>query len=398
MTSSDHIDLITSEPPSPLEGSSIKAWMLADDMTFLNHGSFGGLPRAVAAAQREFKDLLESDPYEAIWGTSRDQLLAARSSVAEFVGCTPENLVTAVNASDAINSVLRSIRLKPGQSIVASTHGYYAVTQTMRFVADRAGAQLRELPLFPPLPDEAGILKAFDESIDRDTALVMVDHVSSPTAMKFPVEQIVAMCRDRNVPVMVDGAHAPGMIDLDVEAIGADFYTGNLHKWVSAPTGAAFLHVDPRHQSRIHPTIISHYLGDGYQDEFHWLGTRDTTAFLAAPSAIKWFDETFGWPEVRRHNRQLVSWAAGRLCEAWGVTPLDVPSSSSECSMRTIRLPERVREGFDDIEQWRAWLRHEHRIDAAVHDWAGEWWLRLSAHVYNRPEDYVRLAEVGLLF
>ena len=123
-----------------------------------------------------------------------------------------------------------------------------------------------------------------------------------------------------------------------------------------------------------------------------------TVPSRAAPAASKWFEDHFGWSAVRSHNRQLVAWAAGMMCEAWSVEPLDVPLSSSECSMRTIRLPEKVRTHFEDIEHWRAWLRSEHRIDAAVHDWGGEWWLRLSAHLYNRPDDYARLVDVGLSF
>ncbi|MCH2133692.1 MAG: aminotransferase class V-fold PLP-dependent enzyme [Phycisphaerales bacterium] len=398
MTSSSASALIADRPPKPLPGSGIESWTLSEEITFLNHGSFGGRPRAVAEAQQRLKETLDSDPFVSIWLHSEEQLLAARTAVASFVGADPGDLVNVVNATDAINAVARSLSLDKGQSVVTTGHGYNAVTQTLRHVANRAGAELRVIDLHPPLPDEAGLVEAFAKAIDDTTAFVMVDHVSSPTAMLFPVEEIVRMCRSRGVPVMVDGAHAPGMFDLDVEAIGADFYTGNLHKWVSAPTGAAFLHVSPEHQSSIHPTIISHYYSEGFQPEFRWLGTRDTTAFLAAPMAIDWFRTNFSWEAVQSHNRQLVSWATGVLCDAWQVEPLDVPESSAACSMRTIALPGSLQATFNEVEDWRDWLRRDHRLDVAVHDWAGQWWVRLSAHIYNRPEDYQRLIDVGLSF
>ena len=216
--------------------------------------------------------------------------------------------------------------------------------------------------------------------------------------MLFPVKDLIDRCHELGVPVMVDGAHIPGMMSLDLSTLGADYYTGNLHKWVSAPLGSAFLHVHPKHQSSVHPIVISHELGQGYQAEFAWTGSRDPSAFFSVPTAIDWFEKRFGWKSVHEHNRELVSWATGRICDQWSVEPLDVPESSRLTSMRTIALPDSVRRRFDDIEDWRMWLRENHRIDVAVHDWADRWWIRISAHVYNRPADYEHLVANGLNF
>ncbi len=390
--------LVKDSPPAPLAGSGMEFWSLTPDMTFLNHGSFGARPLDVVAAHQSMKQQLDHDPFDVLVYRGQALLDEARSRVADLVGSDLDDLVSVINASEAVNSVLRSIRPRSDQNLVATCHGYNAVNQTIRHVCDRSGAQMRTVQLEPPLPDEAGLVDAIMDQVDRDTCLVMIDHVSSPTAMLFPVKSVIDKCHQLDVPVMVDGAHIPGMMPLDVTAIGADYYTGNLHKWVSAPLGSAFLHVHPSHQSSIHPIVISHDLGEGYQTEFAWTGSRDPSAFFSVPAAIDWFESRFGWEAVQAHNRDLVSWATGRLCDEWGVEPLDVPDSSRATSMRTIELPDRVKRHFDDIEDWRIWLRETHRIDAAVHDWAGRWWVRLSAHVYNRPEHYEYLIGNGLTF
>ncbi|MBG84282.1 MAG: aminotransferase [Phycisphaerae bacterium] len=398
MKSSSVQSLVSDAPPIPLEGSGIEFWSLNPETTFLNHGSFGARPRDVSAAQLAIKEQLDADPFDVLVYRGQSLLDQARSRVADLVGCDIDDLVSVINASEAVNSVLRSISPRSDQNIVATCHGYNAVNQTVRHVCDRSGADMRTVVIEPPMPDEAGIVDSIMSHVDRDTCLVMVDHVSSPTAMLFPVKEVIDRCHELDVPVMVDGAHVPGMMPLNVAELGADYYTGNLHKWVSAPLGAAFLHVHPSHQSSIHPIVISHDLGEGYQQEFAWTGTRDPSAFFAVPSAIDWFESRFGWDAVQAHNRDLVSWATGRLCEEWSVEPLDVPESSRATSMRTIALPDTVKGHFDDIEDWRIWLREHHRIDAAVHDWANRWWVRLSAHVYNRPEDYEHLIRNGLAF
>ena len=396
-STSDH-PLVIDRPPIPLDGSSIEFWSLDPTMTFLNHGSFGARPVEVQNAQLAIKSQLDSDPFDVLVYRGESLLNDARARVADLVGARPEDLVSVINASEAVNSVLRSINPGSDQNLVATCHGYNAVNQTLRYIADRSGAEMRTVDITPPLPDDQGLVESIMRRVDRQTALVMIDHVSSPTAMLFPVDQIIQRCHEIDVPVMVDGAHVPGMMPLNVSQIGADYYTGNLHKWVSAPLGSAFLHVDPRHQSGTHPIVISHDLYQGFQREFEWTGTRDPSAFLSVPAAIDWFESRFGWDAVQQHNRDLIAWATGRICDEWSVEPLDVPESSRATSMRTIALPDKVQLHFDDIEDWRIWLREHNRIDAAVHDWAGKWWVRLSAHIYNRPEDYEHLIETGLTF
>ncbi|MEE2907220.1 MAG: aminotransferase class V-fold PLP-dependent enzyme [Planctomycetota bacterium] len=398
MSTSKVHDLVAASPPKPLAGSSIQEWTLSRTMTFLNHGSFGARPRVVTEAQRSIKQQLDEDPADILWVRGGPLLKAATADLARFLNVEASDLVHVINATQAINAVFRSLDLQPGQTIVATNHGYNAVTQTLRYVTERAGARLHLIDLAPPLPDEQGLLDQIEAALDDTTALVLIDHVTSPTAMLFPVEEIVQCCHDRGVRVFVDGAHAPGMLPLDVTAVGADYYTGNLHKWVSAPLGAAFLHVKPEYQLEVHPTVVSHYLGEGFQEEFCWTGTCDTSAFLSAPAAIAWFESQFGWAAVRQHNADLVAWATGQLCEAWSVSPLEVPQSSRATSIRTIELPVSLRSSFQTVEDWRDWLRATHAIDVAVQDWADQWWIRLSAHIYNRPEDYERLIEVGLSF
>ena len=219
-----------------------------------------------------------------------------------------------------------------------------------------------------------------------------MDHVTSPTAVVFPVEAIVKAAAQRGIDVLIDGAHAPGMLDLDVAALGAAYYTGNLHKWVCAPKGAAFLWARPDRQAQLHPNTISHHLGQGFSAEFAWQGTRDITAWLCARDAIEFMDR-LGWPRVREHNHRLAAWAQATLCGRLGVTPATPADGSMLGSMATIALPATARQQFATTAALQAALYQRHGIEVPVIDWGGRWWFRVSCQVYNAPWHYQRLAQ-----
>jgi isopenicillin-N epimerase len=262
----------------------------------------------------------------------------------------------------------------------------------MKEIARHVGATWREAPVPFPVESSQQVLQTVVDALSPRTKLLIVDHVTSPTALIFPLKEIVVECAKRNIDVLIDGAHAPGMLDLDVEALGAAYYTGNLHKWVCAPKGAGFLWARPDKQRDIHPTVISHHLDQGLAKEFSWQGTRDISAWLCAADAVKAMGR-IGWPRVREHNHALAVWARQMLCREWNVAP--VCPESMLGSMATLALPGRLaqlsqEEGLRLNEK----LYHDHAIEVPFVHFDGRLYLRIACQLYNRPEDFERLAGV----
>jgi isopenicillin-N epimerase len=380
------------QPPRPLGANLLELWHLDPAITFLNHGSFGAVPRAVLEAQSAWRQRLESRPVEML-DRRRDEFFAeAKGSIGRFLDMKPQNFGFVVNATSGVNAVLRSIDLRAGDELLTTTHVYNAVRQTMRYIAERAGATYREALLPLPVASAGEVMQAIVQALSPRTRLLVIDHVTSPSAMVLPIGEIVMEVQRRGVDVLVDGAHAPGMIPLDIETISAAYYTANLHKWVCAPKGSAFLWVRPDRQAMIHPCTISHFLGNGLVEEFGWQGTRDLSPWLSAPAAIEFFERRFGWDRVLRHNHELAVWAQTLLARRWGVHPLTPPDGSMTGSMTSVPLPESARHRFDSAEALQAAILDRFRIEVPIMDRCGQWWLRASCQVYNSPDQYERLA------
>jgi isopenicillin-N epimerase len=240
------------------------------------------------------------------------------------------------------------------------------------------------------------ITRLIIDGLSPSTKLLVIDHITSPTAMIFPVESIVRAAGKRGVDVMIDGAHAPGMVPLNVAALGAAYYAGNLHKWACAPKGSAFLWVRPDRQADIHPSIISHHLGEGFAAEFGWQGTRDTAAWLAVPVAIE-FLASLGWDRIRTYNHQLAVWTQKLLCRRWDVAPMTPFTGELLGSMCTVRLPAPLDQmSVEDAVRFQARLYYEEKIEVPVFHWAGIAHVRPCCQVYNSADQYERLAEAIL--
>jgi isopenicillin-N epimerase len=375
-------------------------------VTFLNHGSFGATPRPVLAAQQRLRDRMEAQPVQFLVRDLETLLDDARAAVGAFVDAPTDDLVFVPNATFAVNAVLQSLTLSPGDEVVVTDHGYAACTNAVRFAAERAGARVVTAAVPFPLRSPGAVVDAVTRALTARTRLVLVDHVTSPTALVFPVEDIVHVCQRAGVDVLVDGAHAPGMVPLSVRALGAAFYTGNLHKWVCAPKGAGFLYVHPSQQHRVRPLVISHGASSPRTDrsrlsiEFNWMGTIDPTAALCARDAIALMGSLLpgGWDALRAANRALALEARGLLGEALGVA-MPAPDAMIG-SMATLPLPpDRFPPGrgcdptFEDRLQQRLW--EERRIEVPVMPWGApsRALLRVSAQVYNDVGQYRRLAD-----
>lgn len=349
----------------------------------------------MATAQQEWREAFEAAPLTMLDRRRDEDVDHAREVVAEFVGATVDELVFVSNASSGVTAVLRSIDWGSGDSIVATNHGYNAVTQSLFWVCEHAGAEVRCVDLPCPIDDPDLVVDRIIAAIDETTRLVVVDHVTSPSALVLPVERIIAAARERGVGILIDGAHAPGMLNLNVNDLGADYYVGNLHKWVSAPVGAAFLVASGDAADRVAPPTLSHFIHDGLARAFSYQGTRDISPCLCAPVAVKWFDR-FGWESVRGHNEAMATWAGELLSQRWDTEAMNQAGPQMQGSMATIALPGCPQEIWAEAWDCVAELYEKDRVELAVMELDGRWWARVSAHIYNTAEDYERVADAVL--
>lgn len=379
-----------------------RLWGLAPGTTFLNHGSFGACPKAVLDVQLQLRREMEAELVQFLWRRYDDLVEAARHRVAKFVGASPQNLVFTTNATAGVNSILRSIEFKRGDEILTTNHDYNACRNVLIETARRAGAKvvIAEVPF--PIKSEDEVIEAVLDRVTRRTRLAMIDHVTSSTALIFPVTRLVGELERRNVDTLVDGAHAPGLLPLKVQKIGAAYYTANLHKWTCAPKGVAFLWVRPDKQDTIQPAVISHGNNRArpgftrFQDRFDWAGTFDVTPWLCAPHAIEFMGSLLAgsWLELRQRNRDLVIRARRLLCQRLEVDP-PCPEKMLG-SMATLPLPDRFQSlpasGKIDAEQLR--LYDDFGIEVPLMRFGNpeRRYLRISAQIYNTMEDFEYLA------
>jgi len=289
-----------------------------------------------------------------------------------------------------VNAVLRSLRFRPGDEILSTSHGYNAVRQCIRFVCSRTGAKPVEIDFGLPVSDFDFLFSLVKRNLKRKTRLLVIDHITSPTGLILPVKEIAALARERGVPVLVDGAHAPGQIPLDIGKLGVDWYTGNCHKWLFAPKGSGFLWASPRAQPGLHPLAISHGYGRGLAAEFDWPGTRDFSAWLAVPEGIA-FLQRLDFPSARIRNHDLVETWAKRISDAWG-TPIDGPPALHG-AMMAVRLPRRWQRA--DPARLMQRLLERRRTIVAVNAIGGSLWARMSAQVYHAEADCEPLLDPG---
>jgi len=369
-----------------------RKFRLEPGVDFINHGSFGAAPAAVLDAAERWREQMEANPDHFLRDVLPDALRKVAGDLGRFVRADGDDLVFVENATSAINAVVRSLDFQPGDEILINSQSYGAVRQAVRYVCERTGAKAIEPRVAIPITGSQQLVPAITER----TRLLIVDHISSPTGLVWPVEEIVAAARERGVLVLVDGAHAPGQIELDVPALGADWYTGNCHKWLFTPRGCAFLWSNRDRKSLVHPLAISHGYGTGYTAEFDWPGTRDFSSWLAVSAALRFVDE-LGAQAIRRYCRELAAGAAQKIARAWGQPTGGPPALHA--SMMAIRLPDAQQQSGATRETARR-LQSEfmdrHRIAVAIMAIDGGLWARVSAQIYNDLEDYDRLIEAGL--
>ena len=360
-------------------------WGLDPDATYLNHGAFGATPICVLEAQRAWQDRMERQPFRFFMDALGQELRSVAGRLATYVGASGEDLVFVPNATTACNAVLQS-RVGPGDKVVVLDHVYVGVGHAAEHIARSRGAQVVRVAL--PCPPDEGFLERLDAAL-VGARLAVLDHITSATALVLPIQAMVERCRDRGVEVLVDGAHAPGQVALDLEQLGATWYTGNNHKWLFAPKGSALLWASKTGQEDLHPAVISNGYGRGFHAEFDYTGTSDMTAHLAVARALDFRDE-LGDAAVREHNRELVLYGRQVVLEALGTRFGGREEHIG--SIATIAMPIwATREEAAALSQ-SVWRDHQIEVPFMLH--AGQLYVRLSAQVYNERSDYHRLAKV----
>src|SRR5687768_5521452 len=378
-------------------------WPLDAGTIFLNHGSFGACPTEVLRYQAALRDEMEANPVLFLSRELDGRLAAARAALAAFIGADADDLAFVTNATSGVNAVLRSLAFAAGDELLTTDHTYNACKNTLDFVARRAGATVVVATLPFPVASPADVVAAVMAKVTERTRLALIDHVTSPTALVLPIDRIIAELAARRVDVMVDGAHAPGMVDLDLGALGAAYYSGNCHKWLCAPKGAAFLWVRRDRQADIHPLTISHGASvtqpgrSRFRLEFDWTGTDDPTPWLTVPKAIEYLGSLVpgGWPALRARNRDLALEARRLLCDVAG-TPPTCPDEMVG-SIASVRLPDGLTTdiGWRRPDPLQERLYERGGIEVPVMSWpaAPSRLIRISAQLYNSREHYTRLAE-----
>jgi isopenicillin-N epimerase len=378
-------------------------WTLDPRIDFLNHGSFGACPRTVLEAQAELRARMERQPVQFLARELEGLLDDARATLARFIGADPDDLAFVPNATTGVNTVVRSLELRPGDELLTTDHAYNACRNALRW-QERHGAKVVVAAVPWPIADPSQLTEAVLGAVTPRTRLALLDHVTSPTGLVFPVEEIVGRLNERGIDAIIDGAHAPGMVPLNVRAIGAAYFTGNCHKWLCAPKGAAFLHVRRDRQDRVRPLVISHGANAPRTDrsrfrlEFDWMGTDDPTPFLCIPHALRFLGKLLpgGWLELMERNHALAVRGRELLCDALRVS--EPAPERMLGSLASVPLPDASGDPppTRGVVLWhplQGALLEKHRIEVPVMpfpSWPGQL-VRISAQAYNSEEQFARL-------
>jgi isopenicillin-N epimerase len=379
-------------------------WLLDPAVTYLNHGTVGATPRRVLEHQRAITDEIERQPAKFMLreladttgtgtGTEPPRLRRAAADVAAFVGVAADDLVFVDNITAGANAVLRSFPWERGDELAVTSLGYGGVVNAARYAARTIEGTLRTIDLPEPGAPRDDYLEAVARGLGERTRMLIVDHMTPGTALILPIAEIAAACRERGVLVLADGAHVPGNIPVDMDALGVDWYTANLHKWAWAPRSSGILWTAKQHQPYLHPPVISWGLDNGIAAEFDLLGTRDPTAHLTAPFAISLMNE-FGGADgidaIYRHNHELAWWAGQYLADRWE-TRFTTPEEMIG-SMVNVRLPGELGTSSTDAERVRADLE-EAGIEVPVYAGRNELTVRVSAQIYCARSDIEALGD-----
>jgi isopenicillin-N epimerase len=363
-------------------------FLLDPDVTFLNHGSYGACPKPVFEEYQHWQRELERQPVEFFRSQNPDLLAAARARLARYVNCDVENLIFVQNATTGLNLAIRSLPLREGDEILTTDHEYGSLDMTWEFACAKTGARYIRHPIPLPVTSPEELVDAFWSDVTPGTRVIYLSHITSPTALILPVAEICRRARAAGIMTMIDGAHAPGQVPIDLTELEVDIYSGNCHKWLSAPKGSGFLFARPEHHAWLEPLVICWGWGADapFADRNRWQGTRDMAAYLSVPAAID-FQERHDWDTVRGRCHALAREARARLTDLTGLRPIAPDSPDWFAQMIAVPLPP-----SDPLELKRR-LYDDYRIEVPIIDWPGQLMVRISFQGYNTADDLDRLIQ-----
>ncbi|XP_062619113.1 uncharacterized protein LOC134280688 [Saccostrea cucullata] len=370
-----------------------------DGFTYINHGSYGAVPLQIREKQKQLLDELNDNPDLFFRQKEYELYIRARDAAAKFVGADPENLVFVQNTTTGVNTVLKSLSWQPGDEILATVSTYKAVANACRQAAEVLAGQFRQFDIRFPIRDESEVVESMTNHLDKypKIRLVVIDHISSTTALVFPLKKMIAECRKRGVLVLVDGAHAPGHVEVNLEDLQADFYTGSFHKWLYAPRGCAILWISKKHQDWCIPLVTSNNYKKGVQLEYFIQGLRDNIPYLIVPDLLEFYKEIGGMERIHKYTGPLLEKASSMVAERLGTMTPDIPKSMMAPNMRLVLLP--VYKGYTEIthelgDELLFHIMTKYKLHCAVCQAQGQLYLRLSANIYNELSDYEKAADI----
>ncbi len=365
-----------------------KEFLLDPSVVYLNHGSFGATPRPVFEAYQQWQRRLEWQPVQFLIGELPELLADARQALGQYLNADANNLVYIPNATFGLNTIARSLDLGAGDEVLTTDHEYGACNNIWQFLSGKKGFTYKQQPIPLPLDSDEEIVDAFWQGVTPQTKVIFLSHITSATAVTFPIMQICRRAKEAGILTIIDGAHAPGQIPLDMQAIGADFYFGNAHKWLCAPKGAAFLFTRPEHHHLLEPLVVGWGWGEGrtftygsdYLDYFQWLGTDDLSSYFSVPAAIE-FQKKHNWDVVRQKCHVLLHEAIQEINQLSGLSS-PYPDDSFYRQMAVVPLPE-----ISDLEAFKAQLYDDFRVEIPCIQWHTSQFIRISIQGYNSKDD-----------
>ncbi len=364
-------------------------FLLDPNVIYLNHGAFGATPRSVFRIYQKWQRKLEHQPTHFFSTIFPEQLSFVQTRLSNYLHADEDSLILLPNVTFAVNAIARSIKFEPGDEILSTDHEYGACNYIWQFICQKTGAKYIQQHISLPICSKKDIIEQLWSGVNQRTKLIFISHITSPTAIIFPVQEICQLARQSGILSFVDGAHAPGQIPIHLKNIDADFYAGNCHKWMLAPKGSAFLYVRPDKQSLIEPLIVSWGWGDSRSnsnsysslDLYQWIGTRDPSAYLSIPAAID-FQEKYQWHNVRSSCHQLLIESIKNIHNIIRLEPACLNADENHAQMGIVPIPS-----INSPEELKSHLYSKYRIEIPITYWRGRYFLRISVQGYNTRQD-----------
>ncbi|MFM7500050.1 MAG: aminotransferase class V-fold PLP-dependent enzyme [Actinomycetota bacterium] len=362
-------------------------WSLDPAYHHVNHGSFGAVPISVQKVQQEWRDRIQKNPVKFFARELKEEVATARGSVARFLGQQADQIALIRNTTEGASTVMRGFPLNSGDEVIVLNQEYGAVTKAVIRACEASGAKLVEIDV-DYLDSDQRVIEKITAGITKKTRLLVVDHITSATARSFPIYELGALCKAHSVVYVVDASHSPGTVDTDLDKLDADFWFGNLHKWVSAPLGVGVLRIAPRWQEVLRPLIVSWRDDEPYPYPWDMLGTVDPTSWLSAPSAIDFFSQ-LGWERVRKANHQRMMFGRELVMKELGISKEEIRVDLLPLGVVPIHKMSGGRDGAAAVQ---VKIAEEFKVEVPISFIAEKYYLRISGMLYNTPENYEALA------